>query len=198
MDEGLVECLFYWVMKMARNDQIKLPSIEYINEAVEYNSATGGLFWKIRPLAHFKNPHGMNTFNSKHAGKSCTAKHASGYFSLRLDGRTYLVHRVIWKIITGDDPVSGIDHKDTCKSNNKWANLRLANKSENGCNVSIKSRNKTGYKGVSFDTKRNKFFASIAINGKTKALGRFDSAELAHQAYIAASTKIHGEFGRFN
>ena len=181
---------------MPRNDPIPLPSMGYINEAIKYDSETGELIWKERPLHHFKNMHGKNTFNSKFANKPCASKHLSGYLCLLLNGKKYLAHRVIWKLIAGEDPGKNIDHMDACKSNNRWSNLRLANKSENARNVGIGNRNSTGYKGVSFDSRRNKFFASICHYGKTMGLGRFATAELAHEAYKNASCELHGEFGR--
>jgi len=54
--------------------------------------------------------------------------------------------------------------------------------------------NKTGFKGVCFDEKRNKFIAQIGFKKKHYFLGRFDKAEDASEAYQEAKKKLHGEF----
>lgn len=173
-----------------------LPSKDHINECVSYDRASGILTWKKRPLQHFKNAHGMNTFNSKCAGKVCGSKTINGYTSLCLDGNRYLAHRIIWKLITGADPTENIDHLDTNKRNNAFTNLRLASKQENAFNQGKSPRNKTGFKGVSFDMARNKYYASICTGGKSISLGRHETAELAHMAYCKAAETFHGEFAR--
>jgi len=173
---------------------IELPPQSYIQDCLDYDQATGVLMWKKRPLSHFKNSHGMNTFNSKHAGTEASSKVNDRYFVVPLLGKKYLSHRVIWKLMTGEDPVANVDHRDTNKKNNSWINLRQATKQENAFNQGKSPRNKTGYKGVSFDMARGKFFACIRTNEKTKSLGRFDTAAQAHDAYLIASKEIHGEF----
>lgn len=173
-----------------------LPSREYISECFDYCQSSGVLTWKERPLHHFKNAHGMNTFNSKFAGKISGGLINGRYLAVPLDGRKYLAHRVIWKLMTGEDPNSNIDHIDTNKRNNAWLNLRKASKQENAFNQSRTKRNSTGFKGVSFDRQRGKYFACIRSNGKTKSLGRFDTAHEAHHAYVSAAKNLHGEFLR--
>jgi len=45
------------------------------------------------------------------------------------------------------------------------------------------SKKTSGYQGVSWVKSRQKWLASIKINGKTKYIGRFESEEDAHQSY---------------
>lgn len=59
---------------------IKLPTQEFLLECFIYNKVTGSLVWKARPLHHFKNTHGMNTFNSTHLAYVDAAKAAHGNF----------------------------------------------------------------------------------------------------------------------
>jgi hypothetical protein len=138
----------------------------------------------------------MNTFNSNYAGQVAGNVSKRGYISVGIDARSFLAHRVIWVLVTGEDPGNLLDHKDTDKSNNRWLNLRKATKQQNGCNRGVPANSKTGIKGVSWDQARNKFFASISLNGKTKALGRFDSADEARAAYAQAAKSLHGEFAK--
>jgi hypothetical protein len=75
----------------------ELPTREYLKEAVDYNEELGILIWKIRPLHHFKNSHGMNSWNARYPGKAICTKSKKGYLSLELDFIRYPAHRVIWK-----------------------------------------------------------------------------------------------------
>jgi len=178
------------------NDPSKLPSVEYLKECFIYDSESGLLTWKKRPLHHFKNSHGMNTFNSKYSGSVCKSSHICGYITMSISSKKYLAHRVIWKLMTGDDANDFIDHIDGNKKNNSFSNLRLASKQQNAYNCKRSCKNKTGFKGVSFDSQRNKYYACINIRGKTISLGRHITPELAHEAYVKAAKHIHGNFLR--
>ena len=46
------------------------------------------------------------------------------------------------------------------------------------------------YKGVCYDKRRNHWIANIIINGKTKYLGKFSSAELASESYNKAKADV--------
>lgn len=56
----------------------------------------------------------------------------------------------------------------------------------------IKKSNKTGYKGVWWDSDRNKYQAYIKPDGKRIFLGRFDTPEAAAFAYDEAAKKCFG------
>ncbi len=94
----------------------------------------------------------------------------------------YMAHRIIWLLMTGDEPPEVIDHKDGNPFNNKWSNLRSSSHSLNG-------RNKPT-RGYTWDSSVRKWKAQMVINGKQKFLGRFDSEKEAHEAYMNAC-KLH-------
>jgi hypothetical protein len=48
------------------------------------------------------------------------------------------------------------------------------------------------FKGVTWHVGR--FRASIKVNGRTIHLGRYDTAEQAHEAYVAAAQKHFGKY----
>jgi hypothetical protein len=89
-----------------------------------------------------------------------------------------------------------VDHKNGNKLDNRKFNLRLANKSQNGANSKMTTRNRSGFKGVYFHKSTSKWQAQIRHNCKFVYLGLFDAPEKAHAAYVAASQKYHGAFGR--
>jgi len=91
-----------------------------------------------------------------------------------------------------------VDHIDGNGLNNKRSNLRICTHAENMRNRKIASHNKSGYKGVYKDNKKNRWRAEICFNKKRYRLGSFGSAISAALAYDKAAISLHGEFARTN
>jgi HNH endonuclease/AP2 domain len=163
-----------------------LPSAEYLRELFNYDAETGELTWKV--CKNNYKPVG-STAGYLRQSKSC--------YVVRVDRVLYLAHRLIWRMVTGDDPGSlHIDHIDCNPNNNALSNLRLATGSQNQCNRSVQSNNTSGFKGVSFDKRRQKYRAYIKHLGKQIYLGQFPSAEEAYAAYCSKAAEVHGKFAR--
>ncbi len=96
------------------------------------------------------------------------------------------------------DSFDEVDHIDGNKMNNQLFNLRVATSSQNKCNRGKPSNNTSGYKGVSWSKRYNKFVAVIGINHSKKYLGIHATAEDAARAYDVAAIKLHGEFACLN
>ena len=112
-----------------------------------------------------------------------------GYLRVGIEGRRYLVHRLIWLIENGGvDSSLQIDHINGDRADNRISNLRLVSHRENGQNRKDKRENtkSSRFVGVSFDKHAGKWKSCIKINGKNKHLGLFTSEEEAHQAYQTA------------
>jgi hypothetical protein len=163
-----------------------LPSQDYLLKVLDYSIITGNLFWK-------KNV-GTKRIKGKIAG---SLNKDNGYITVCLGGTKYRAHRIIWKMITGEDPVELVDHIDGDRSNNSWHNLREATVSENLRNARMSSKNSSGYKGVSFNSSRNRYEAYITIKRRHYYLGGYMTAEEAYAAYCAGANKHHGEFARY-
>lgn len=114
-----------------------------------------------------------------------------GRSQIRIDGKKYFAHRVIWLLVYGSWPEHEIDHLDRNPLNNRIANLRAATPSENQHNKGLYGNNSSGYPGVCFDKWANKFMAQIGVNGKNTNLGRFNTAEEAFLAYQLAKIEHH-------
>jgi hypothetical protein len=102
------------------------------------------------------------------------------------------------RVIMGEPEGMEVDHADCTGTNNRRSNLRVATRSENCNNRRKQNNNASGLKGVSWSAKGGGWMAFIALNRKQHYLGTFDNPEDAHSAYVAASNKLHGEFGRTN
>jgi len=90
------------------------------------------------------------------------------------------------------------DHVNRNTLDNRRVNLRRASPSENGSNRSQRSDNKSGFKGVSWSSERQKWVAQIAFGRVTIALGRFLDKTEAARAYDEAARKYHGQFAVLN
>lgn len=114
-----------------------------------------------------------------------------GYIQIRLLGKMYSAQRLAWLYVYGDFPNLSIDHINRNKTDNMISNLRLATKSQNAQNTTICSINKSGYKGVSWCKRENKWRACIKLNGKYKSLGYHLTKEQAYSKYVEAAKTIH-------
>lgn len=55
-------------------------------------------------------------------------KHRLGYLVLNHDGERHYVHNIAWLLMTGKPPIGKILHIDGNRSNNRWTNLTMRNK----------------------------------------------------------------------
>lgn len=127
----------------------------------------------------------------------CADKAPNTVYAIRgveRDGRhvKFYMHREILRNSTRNHT----DHINGDGLDNRKQNLRVAAPHENGRNSRNRRNNTSGYKGVSWSTKRQMWQARIMCNYKEKFLGYFETKEAAYAAYCEASKLLHGEFGR--
>lgn len=118
-----------------------------------------------------------------------------GYVYIGVDGGRYLGHRLAWLYMTGKWPDNEIDHKDQCRSNNRWNNLREASSSQNKCNTGPRKNSKLGTKGI-WQLPYGTFRVCIKLRGRKvhdKVYKNLSDAKKAHQT---ESIKYHGEFSK--
>lgn len=151
-------------------------------DLVEYNPDTGRMVWR-RP-----------TSRRVKVGGRAGSLAGNGYWQIKLDGRVYNYHRVVWFYVTGAWPDRWIDHKNRDTADNRFCNLRLSTISQNGGNRKLQSTSSIGLKGV--QRNRHKFIARVTLGGIRHHLGTFDTAEAAHAAYFAGAQRLFGEFAR--
>lgn len=175
----------------------ELPPPETLRKLLRYEPDTGLLFWRERPVKDFPNLRIANSWNSRWAGKEALSHIGeAGYRRGAVLWITCRAHRVIWAMQTGAWPDGEVDHVDTDRANNRWANLRLAGRGENQRNTRVQTRNKSGAKGVRWKAEKQRWQARIRIGGREMHLGYFADIEDAKAAYAKASAEQHGEFGR--
>lgn len=166
---------------------------EYLRECLDYDTETGVFVWKVRPASHFPTHKGLAVFNSKYAGKPAGGRSWNGYARLSIDGRLWMAHRVAWLYVHGKLPSECIDHVNGNRADNRVVNLREATPAENSQNIAMRSTGEVPLLGVSHNrlSSVKPFKALIGINGTTKYIGSYATAEEAHRAYLAAKEKLH-------
>lgn len=163
---------------MTKEEALKLIKLL---SALEYDPNTGIFRWSSNAHDRVKN---------KQAG----TQNGNGYIRIALAGKRYYAHRLAWLKFYGEMPDGEIDHINGIGNDNRIANLRLAQRSENAANQGKRSSNTTGFKGVSWSLSRKKFVAQITVNKKNKFLGHFSNPSDAHAAYTRAAKEFFGEF----
>ena len=167
------------------------------SEYFDYDAESGDLRWKDRPISHFDSEKAMRVANSR-SGKIAGGKRFKSngkprgiYIQLH---KNIAAARIIWEMHYGHLPQGMVvDHVDRNPMNNRLDNLRPATNKQNSRN-SAKLRNSTLPRGVYKSNKKKTWDARIMVDGKNLWIGTFACPEKAHEAYVNASIKYHGEF----
>lgn len=176
------------LIKINSRCRIKVSDIEITQELVKklfkYDPKEGILRWNYRKQG------------SRLGRIAGYFSKGSGHYYTSIGHVGYYTHIIIWLYMTGEWPTILIDHKDGNKINNKWENLRLATKSQNGMNAKLRVDNTSGCKGVYRHKPSGKWHVRIHANNVAYSLGYFATYEEAVAARREAEIKYHGEFAR--
>lgn len=162
---------------------------DFLREVFEYDEANGGLKWLPKIPICQEN----RRWNTRYAGKPAGSPNNEGYYHVKIWGKKYKLHRLVFLYFNGFLP-EVVDHKDGDKSNNRIQNLREANRQSNNYNSKIGSGNTSGVKGVSWHKQHKKWYATIRFERKPIFLGLFDNKHEAEACVIAARKTYHKEF----
>lgn len=89
-----------------------------------------------------------------------------------------------------------VDHIDGNKLNNQRSNLRICSHAGNMQNRSKNRDNTSGYRGVYWHAKLQKWMAKMTFQGRQHYAGFHLTREGAAAARDALAKKLHGEFFR--
>ena len=167
----MTERIWKWKNKPKTKPQKnKLPSQSYLQFHFEYDQETG-VFSKD--------------------GKEVGWNDSKGYRVTQITSVTFLVHRLIWKYVTGEEP-DIVDHINRDQRDNRWVNLRNVDRLQNVRNS--KSReDSSGVSGVYYDHREEKWRVSIGCLNKLYYIGLYLHPLDAIQARIEAEEIFWGK-----
>lgn len=165
-----------------RNDQSL--SHRKLLDLVSYDAETGVFRTKVKTRTHLPG--------------DTIGRIQGGYHRIYINGLVHQAHRLAWFYVYGEWPVRNIDHINQDAKDNRIANLRLCSMTQNEANKGLQKNNSSGYKGVSFSKKQDKFIAQIKFNKTYQKLGSFADPQHAAHAYNKAAIQLFGEFACLN
>lgn len=150
---------------------------ERLKELLEYDPETGIFIWIKR------------TSNRVKVGDIAGVP-SHGYVRISVDGKTYAAHRLAFLYMIGKFPKHEGDHENTVRNDNRWENLRDLPHSVNVQNIRAPHSDSKNLLGVQ-PRSGGKFSAKICFKGSQRYIGVFETAELAHAAYVDAKRDLH-------
>lgn len=154
-----------------------LPDQDTLLKLLRYEPETGRLFWRRRSVEMFgagnQTPErNCAAWNKKYDGAEAFTAKSNGYLVGAVDRRKLYAHRVIWVMTHGEWPEE-IDHINGDRTDNRLANLRHVDRTENGKNTAISRRNTSGVMGVSLTPCGARWQVYIHHQGQRKSLGHY-------------------------
>lgn len=157
-------------------------TVERVRKLLSYDPETGVFRWRV-------------SRGGVRAGDAAGAVIGAGYVYISIDDHPYLAHQLAWLLMTGEWPQATVDHRDRCKTNNRWANLRDATKAQQLMNRTAPKHNTSGVRGVCWDRRSGRWRATINVNRRHIDLGRFVTKAEAVAARAAGEREHFGEYG---
>lgn len=142
-----------------------LPDAEILDHLFAFEAGVGILIWKPRPREMFNSDMAFHRWNGAYAGKAAGRITSSGYRNIKVMGEAFQAHRLIWKLVTGEDP-GEIDHKNRNKLDNRMENLRVVSRSENMRNKGVNANNACGEKHIHWMPKLQRWTVQLMVPGK--------------------------------
>lgn len=158
-------------------------SQERLKQLLAYDQETGEFTWIARPGKR-----------AELVGRVAGSPSSQGYVLISVENRTYKAHRLAFLYMTGEWPVHAVDHINSIKNDNRFANLRQATKAQNEMAKGPRSNNTSGVTGVYWSRCAQKWQAHIKRDGRIKYLGIFSDLAAARAARRAAEIELFGAF----
>ena len=153
-------------------------TLKRAREYLRYEPITGKLFWRKN-----KRPARAGT-EAGHVRQRPTLK----YRLVRIDGKAYRAHRLIWFLTFGTWPKE-MDHRNGNGLDNRLLNLHEVTSQENHHNQKMRACNTSGVTGVYWYKSTQKWYAQIGVAGKKIYLGYFNNLQDAAAAREKANVK---------
>lgn len=173
-------------------------TVEELKKTFDYDPE-GYLVWKsTRPADHFKNVRGHTVYLTHYAGKRAGKVAINEEYDKRCTVLTYKgtvykfgCHQLIFFYHHGYVPEL-IDHIDGNYLNNKIENLQPLNNQLNATKAGMFSHNTSGYRGVRYNRRDDRWIVNIKVDGKGYHCGQYKCIHYAGTVYNYVAKSIFG------
>lgn len=167
---------------MSYKDALPMPDIDFLREKFALDADRGVLIRR-------------QTYHGFKSGEVVGYLRPCGYRWVKLKGKSYAAHRIIYFMATGEDPgLLMVDHINGEPDDNRLSNLRPADMKQNGRHRANNLRtNTSGHRGVWQSPKTGRWHVAVRVDGKSlqKVLPtKEDAVEMA----AALRSQHYGEF----
>lgn len=149
---------------------------------LDYDPVTGVLTWKV--TVNGRAPKGARAGTLRPDGRR----------QVRIGGKLYLEHRLIWFMVTGTWPDPEVDHRNRKPADNRWHNLREATRIQNTANHGGKKHKASGLPVGVYHDRNGRVRACVTKEGKQHYVGSFETVDEAVVARREASLRRAGAF----
>lgn len=194
---------------MKKYYKVEWMTQEFLKETFTYCDS-GNLIWRHdRPIEHFSTITGWKVYLAQRAGIvagkiAINERYNGGNKKPCRDSRIIMItykgykknfssHVLIFLLHHGYVP-DLIDHIDNNYLNNKISNLRELNTQLNTSRAGMFGHNSTGYRGVRYRPRDNKYIVNIKVDKKGYYCGQYENIEFAAGVYNYVSRLIFGEY----
>jgi hypothetical protein len=168
-----------------RNIQEEIDNIEIMKNHVSVDIDKGIIYW-TKPLS-----------NRAKSGDIAGSPTPAGYHKIAFNGVQHLRHRVIFYLAKGYLPPI-VDHVHGKENGDGIDNLQEITAQYNQSKKMMQTNNTSGYRGVSWNKRLNKWGCSIEVCQKKIHLGYFSDVREAAKAYNDAAIQHFGKFAVLN
>lgn len=167
-------------LSSAKSPEAFAMDVAELRRVLDYNRESGEFRW-LKKLS-----------NRALAGSVAGTLEGYGYIQILIHGTLVKAHRLAWVFAYGQWPSGLIDHVNGNRADNSLLNLRDASRLVNQQNLRSAPKNSsTGILGAHIATSGKPFRSRIRVDGKERHIGKYETAEQAHAAYVAAKRRLH-------
>lgn len=164
---------------MTRAPKKTATNITELRADFSYNPRTGVMTWAY------------NSRYNRSVGMRAGYVKADGYVRIKYRGIEWLAHVLIWAWVYGAVPEEfQIDHINGKRDDNSIKNLRLLTPAENMVAIRDRKRSNAAALPLGVTLSFGKYLAQISFRGENIALGKFDCADMAGDAYQRAAVLV--------
>lgn len=114
-----------------------------------------------------------------------------GYGRIQVNGRSAYAHRLAWADRNGQIPDGMmLDHQCRTRHCVRPDHLKVVTNKLNSENLGLSKSNRSGFRGVSWYSRDQKWKGQVRHFGRIHFVGTFDSPEEAHEAVVARRNEL--------